>query len=75
MRCYWLSLVGNVEALLGRLLIERTLYRNRYERLRTALINAARAGLLDSDVVAALAMGSERVFDALVDAGLRESGE
>jgi len=62
-----------VDALLGRLIVERALYRTRYTQLRAALLNAARAGLLDTDVVVALACGSERVFDALVDAGLREA--
>ena len=62
----------DVEALLGRTLLERELYRKRYELVARAVCNAARAGLLSSDVVVALACGSERVFAALVDAGLRE---
>lgn len=63
---------ADVEAILGRAIIERELYRKRYERVARAVCNAARAGLLSSDVVVALACGSERVFAALVDAGLME---
>lgn len=61
-----------MDELIGRLLLEREAYRRRYDNVARAVCAAARAGLLDRDVVAALACGSGRVFDALVVAGLRE---